>query len=299
MKNNHSNILLIKHSSLGDWIKATGLFAFIKEKFKNSNIILITSAPYTQLAYSSGYFNEVWVDSREPLGSWRILKKINSYNYSHVFDLQSSCRTKIYKPFISCQNKYWRLKRRENAHDIDQFFDITKAFGAITPPKPAVGWLTTSISHLNLPQKFCLFIPGCSAKHIEKRWKAEEYIKVIAWLNTLNIKSVIIGNEEDRKIIREIVDNSDSNPINLINKVGFHGIAQLARESICVIGSDTGPIHIAAATGAQTIAIFPAFRHLVPEYTKPLGDNVKTLKISKQSEVTHQDIIKSIKGFCY
>ena len=41
-----SNILIIKHGSLGDLIQANGAIKDIKEFYENRKVLVLTSAPY-------------------------------------------------------------------------------------------------------------------------------------------------------------------------------------------------------------------------------------------------------------
>ena len=99
-----SNILIIKHGSLGDLIQANGAIEDIKNSFKDSKVLLLTSKSYSELMYQCPYIDGVIVDKRLPrwnlfyLASLRRL--LNKYNFSHVFDLQNSSRTRFYKKYI-------------------------------------------------------------------------------------------------------------------------------------------------------------------------------------------------------
>ena len=44
-----SNILIIKHGSLGDIIQANGAMKDIKQRFPNDKVLLLTTPPYTNL----------------------------------------------------------------------------------------------------------------------------------------------------------------------------------------------------------------------------------------------------------
>ena len=44
-----SNILIIKHGSLGDIAQASGAIQDICENYKNDNVILLTTKPYFDL----------------------------------------------------------------------------------------------------------------------------------------------------------------------------------------------------------------------------------------------------------
>ena len=99
-----SNILIIKHGSLGDLIQANGAIQDIKNSFKTSKVLLLTSRAYLEFMSSCPYIDGVILDKRLP--RWNIfylkdLKKLlEKYEFSHVFDLQNSNRTKFYKKYL-------------------------------------------------------------------------------------------------------------------------------------------------------------------------------------------------------
>ena len=99
-----SNILIIKHGSLGDLIQANGAIKDIKEFYKNRKVFLLTSMPYSIFMSECPYLDGVIIDKRLP--RWNLfflnnLKKLLAkYNFTKVFDLQNSRRTKFYRKFI-------------------------------------------------------------------------------------------------------------------------------------------------------------------------------------------------------
>ena len=52
-------ILVIKLGALGDFVLATGPFAAIRDAHPDDEIVLLTTAPYTQMGRSCGLFDEV------------------------------------------------------------------------------------------------------------------------------------------------------------------------------------------------------------------------------------------------
>ena len=61
-----SNILIIKHGSLGDLIQANGAIEDIKKSFKDSKVFLLTSQPYLNLMSRCPYLDGVLLDKRLP-----------------------------------------------------------------------------------------------------------------------------------------------------------------------------------------------------------------------------------------
>ena len=99
-----SNILIIKHGSLGDIIQANGAIKDIKDFYSNSKVLLLTSKPYSDLMSQCPYIDGVLIDKRLPrwnlLYLFKLKQFLERYNFTHVFDLQISSRTSFYKKFF-------------------------------------------------------------------------------------------------------------------------------------------------------------------------------------------------------
>ena len=61
-----SNILIIKHGSLGDIAQASGAIQDISENHKNDQIYLLTTKPYSELFKKNPFIHEVIIDKRLP-----------------------------------------------------------------------------------------------------------------------------------------------------------------------------------------------------------------------------------------
>ena len=92
-----SNILIIKHGSLGDIAQACGAIQDIFENHKNDQIFILTTKPYLELFKRNPFIKDVILDKRLPrynlIYLYFLMKKIKKYNFSKIFDLQNSSRT--------------------------------------------------------------------------------------------------------------------------------------------------------------------------------------------------------------
>ena len=76
----------------------------LKEYYKNRKVFLLTSEPYSIFMSECPYIDGVLIDKRLP--RWNLfylhnLKKLLAkYNFTKIFDLQNSSRTKFYRKFI-------------------------------------------------------------------------------------------------------------------------------------------------------------------------------------------------------
>ena len=106
MQLNHimSNILIIKHGSLGDLIQANGAIKDIRENFPDDKIILLTTPLYIDLMSHCPYIDGTLIDKRLPRWNIFYLLKLKNmldrFSFIKVFDLQNSSRTKFYRNFF-------------------------------------------------------------------------------------------------------------------------------------------------------------------------------------------------------
>ena len=89
-----SNILIIKHGSLGDIVQISGVLRDIRETHTDKKIFILTTMSYVDFLSRCPYLDGVLVDKRLP--RWNIyylikLKKmLSKFNFSHAYDLQNS-----------------------------------------------------------------------------------------------------------------------------------------------------------------------------------------------------------------
>ena len=59
-----SNILIIKHGSLGDIAQISGAIQDIKENYAKDKVFLLTTLPYKKLFDRCPHIDEVYIDQR-------------------------------------------------------------------------------------------------------------------------------------------------------------------------------------------------------------------------------------------
>ena len=184
-----SNILIIKHCSLGDLIQANGAIRDIKNFYKNRKVFLLTAEPYSIFMSECPYLDGVIIDKRLP--RWNLFylnnlkKTLSKYDFSKVFDLQNSSRTKFYKRFI-IKNVEWSSTetalepgQRKNDFDKDPVLDRMeiqlKKSGIETEFTKNIdlSWAVENASHLvkkYTNREYILLFPFCSPKLKNKKW---------------------------------------------------------------------------------------------------------------------------------
>ena len=99
-----SNILIIKHGSLGDIAQACGAIQDISENHNNDQIYLLTTKPYFDLFKKNPHLTDVILDKRlsrfNLIYLYFLMRKIKKLNISKVYDLQNSSRSSFYKKIL-------------------------------------------------------------------------------------------------------------------------------------------------------------------------------------------------------
>ena len=300
-----SNILIIKHGSLGDLIQANGAIADIKAHYKSSKIFLLTTRPYVDLMSHCPYVDGILIDKRLP--RWNIfylvkLKKLlNKFNFSHIYDLQNSRRTQFYKKFL-LRSQNWsssettlKLKEKkkdfDNAPVLDRMEEQLNKNGIKTNKIKNIdlSWALLDLSRLirqHSNNKYILVFPFCSKKHKNKKWpyfknlinKLKEYYK--------NKYSVLIIPGPD-----EIDDSRNFNAkvvLNDGNVLNIQMLITLINSAEFIISNDTGPAHIASHLNKKGLVLFGSHTsaHKVSVETKKFKPiSVKDLNLLKADTV--------------
>ena len=80
-----SNILIIKHGSLGDIAQASGAIQDIFKNYKDDQIYLLTTIPYFELFKKNPFIHEVILDKRlsrfNLIYLYSLIKKLKKLNF--------------------------------------------------------------------------------------------------------------------------------------------------------------------------------------------------------------------------
>ena len=306
-----SNILIIKHGSLGDLIQANGAIKDIKNFYKNRKVFLLTAEAYSIFMSECPFLDGVIIDKRLPRWNLFYLKKLKDkllrYDISKVFDLQNSSRTKFYRKFI-IKNAEWSstetsLEPGQNKNDFDQNpvldrMEIQlKKSGIDTEFTKNIdlNWATTDISRL-LKQyannEYILLFPFCSIKHQNKKWPYfRELISEIK-IDYKNKYPILLAPgpqeiEEANKLNGKVVLD-DNKPVNIKTLVSLINKAKF------VIANDTGPAHIASHLDKKGLVLFGS--HTTAKKVSIENFNFKALTAQNLQDLSVETVLNEIKS---
>ena len=308
-----SNILVIKHGSLGDIAQASGVIQDIFENHKEDKIYLLTTKHYFDLFKKNPYLTDVILDKRASrlnlIYLYLLMKKIKKYNFSKVYDLQNSSRTNFYKKILFPQSNFnvWSSSETTIPKDkskeefdknpvLDRFAHQLKISGLKTHHtlKPDFSWSCENISKLksefNL-DKYILLFPFCSPHLTQKKWPYYKELIDLIKINLNDTYKIIVApgpNEiEQAKQINAdcILDNGK--PINISQ------LSSLIKESSFVVANDTGPAHMAAHLNAKGISLFGP--HTTAFKVSIERENFKAIQVNDLNKLSAEKVFERIK----
>ena len=85
----------------------------------------------------------------------------------------------------------------------------------------------------------------------------DNYIRLVDWLvSTYHVSVVITGSRDERTQADEIIRRCNGSTYNLAGKTSIGMLAAVFKACKLFIGVDSAGVHIAAAVGTPTVAIF-------------------------------------------
>jgi ADP-heptose:LPS heptosyltransferase len=304
------NILIIKHGSLGDLIQANGAIEDIKKSNNKSNIVLLTSHQYSDLMKKCPYVDEVVVDKRLPrwnlLYLFRLKKILLSYNFTHVFDLQNSSRTKFYSKYILNLPKWsstettlepGQLKSDLDKEPVLERMEVQlKKSGIRTEnvKKSNLNWAVLNIRHITknyISKKYILIFPFCSTKLAEKKWPF--YSILISQLKAKysNKYDIVIApgpNEiEESKLFNAQVILDKGKPLKL------NELISLIKDASFIVSNDTGPAHICSHMNKPGLVLFGS--HTTAHKVSIESEKFKPISVKDLSLLKTDTVMEEIK----
>jgi ADP-heptose:LPS heptosyltransferase len=307
-----SNILIIKHGSLGDIAQACGAIQDISENHKNDEVYLLTTKPYFDLFKKNPHISNVILDKRLPrfnlIYLYSLMKNIKKYKFSKVYDLQNSSRTSFYKRilFPKADSGIWSstettLPSGTTKQDFDKdsvlsrFDHQLKSSGIITnrTMKPDFSWSPSDISQIknyHQLEKYIVLFPFCSPHLTSKKWPY--YNDLISMINERleNKFKVIIAPGPG-----EIKDATSINALCVLDNGKALDISQLAaliKDSSFVVANDTGPAHMTAHLGSKGIALFGS--HTTPFKVSIERENFKAIQTPELSKLSAEKVFEKV-----
>ena len=307
-----SNILIIKHGSLGDIAQASGAIQDICENHSTDDIFLLTTTPYLDLFEKNNSLKGIIIDKRlsrfNLIYLYSLMKKIKKNKFTKVYDLQNSSRTSFYKKilFPNANLNIWSSSETTLPKDktkeefdkspvLERFNHQLKSSGIETKHTmhPDFSWSCVDIEKIMNEYKlsnYILLFPFCSPHLTLKKWpyfnnlinlikaKYKDQFKIITAPGPKEI------DEADQYDAIKILDNGKA--------VSISQLSSLIKKSSFVVANDTGPAHMTAHLNVKGLALFGS--HTTAKKVSIERDNFKAIQVSDLNKLSAEKVFEKI-----
>jgi ADP-heptose:LPS heptosyltransferase len=271
------DILVIRHGALGDFVLSFPAFAAIRAQHPQARITVQTTAPFARLARRAPWFDAVVVDPRPSwwniAGLAEVRRQLRGRDF--IYDLQTSGRSSRYfrlagRPPWSgiargCSHPHAN-PLREVMHTLERQREQLEMAGVTQFPQADLSWLTSETRAL--PTPYALLVPGAAPHRPEKRWPAAHFGHLARLLLARGLTPVVVGTASEAPLAA-IIGKICPQTVDLVGQTEIVDLFGLARGAALAVGNDTGPMHLAAASGCSCIVLFSGASD--PALTAPRG----------------------------
>jgi heptosyltransferase-1 len=270
--------LVVRLGSLGDIVHTFPAVAALRESFPKSEIVWLTHPRWKELVASSELATDIWeTETRSYHSSREIIGQIRKKHFTTAIDYQGLWKSAAL-PFIGGVSRrigfssqtirefgvpilYTDRVRCTQTHIADQNGELSVRAGARNSVAP-VALSVPSIQELFVLQllrgfaieRYIVLSPAGGWR--SKCWPPNRYGALCRKIRgALGLRCVLnYGPGEDHLISAVKAASEEADPIAYNGSLGQ--LMALLRNAVCIVGGDTGPLHLAVALGTPAVAIF-------------------------------------------
>ena len=139
-------------------------------------------------------------------------------------------------------------------------------------------------------------------------WPLQHYYELARILGEHNFNVIISGVKEEKDYMQKNCPNLFELPhvTDIVGRYNLTDFINIVEQADCLVASSTGPLHLAAAAGINSIGLYAPVRPQHPNRWKPIGKRVKILckgqptnnkkDINKIKTITPDDVRAAVKN---
>src|SRR5580700_11344673 len=270
--------LVLRLGSLGDIVHTFPAVAALREIFPNAEIVWLTHPRWKLLVESSTLATQVWATETRSIPSLRkIIEGLRATRWDGAIDYQGLWKSAGLAFFGGIKRRigfssetirefgvpilYTDRVRCATIHIADQNGELSQRAGSRNPvapfrlqvPEIDDSGIRDYLQNLGL-ERYIVLSPGGGWR--SKCWPPERFGQLSQLIrDTLGLRCVVnYGPAEDDLALAVRECSGDAEPIPYNGPLG--PLMALLRNAACIVGGDTGPLHLAIALGTPAVALF-------------------------------------------
>lgn len=267
-------VLIIRTGAIGDVVETTGLV----HALNNAGwcVDYLTGETPARLLKDSPEINKIFIlYGKRYSNIFKTALRLSKEKYDLILNLQPSLRMKTLAK-LTCSKKIVNYKKSYKYHAVENFF-VTgkKAIPELELDKNIKLFTDNAIkqkmqAELGTAKPKICFNTGASRARQGRKWCLENWIKLAGLIfDKYDVQIFIVGNKEDGENAKELLETFPQIK-SFAGITTIEETAGLLANADLVISGDTGPLHIASASGTTCIGLYGS---CPPERSGPYGEN--------------------------
>jgi heptosyltransferase-2 len=277
------NVLVIKQTSLGDVLHATGHVRAIREQFPDCHLTLLTADTSAAIFRHNPCVDEIIEFERYRIKArwWRhpmwtarhvadTLQAVRGRRYDLAIDLQGRWKSVLFlygaragKRFVKGRWPFLNGYRNRELHALDEMDRVLELSG-VRAADTHMEFFTSAVADQAARAKLtdaglgarCYVVISPFTRWPSKDWSLDGYADVARGLPG-DVAAVITGAACDRTRVERFLSNYDlRGAINLCGALDLEQFAACVRGARAVISGDSFAMHTSVACGTPVVALF-------------------------------------------
>lgn len=261
-------ILVVKLSSLGDLFHALPAVHRIR-LHTGASVDWVCHGMYADLVSRFGPVDRVIRFPRHsfPRDGGAFLRELREREYDLALDFQGLLKSALVTRAARATRRIGPSFSREgsrlfydevsgptdkNRHAVEECLDTARHLGC--PAAPVEFPVDFPAHPLDLPRPRIGLLP-CS-RRAEKNWALERFAELARSLASLDAHWIVLGGPADRAACAALTSAIGPGAHDWCGRTSLLELGGLVRELDLLVTVDSGPMHIAAAVGTPTVAVF-------------------------------------------
>jgi lipopolysaccharide heptosyltransferase I len=274
------NVLIVRLGALGDVVHAVPAAAALRAAYPDARIDWLVDARHRPFVDLVTVVDRPVVVGRSSIAGWtEAVRQLRQVRYDVALDFQGLLKSAVLARASGAARvigfSIWHLREKTarpfyseapgersesmEGHVIQKNLRLLRTVGVdddriVFPLADIESAALASVAAAIGDAPFALVNPGAAWPN--KRWPPERFGEVAGFLHEVRgLTSIVLWGPGEEGLARAVVDAS-AGSARVAPATSISDLLALSRRAALMVSGDTGPLHIAAAAGTPTVAIF-------------------------------------------
>ena len=294
-------ILVVRTDRIGDVLLSTPVLSVLREQDPACHIAMLVSHYAAGAVEGHPALDEIVIDEqsgrhRGLRGFFRLVGDLRGRRFDAALVLHPTARValacrfagiperigtgyRLYGPLFN--RRVYEHRKDARRHEVEYNLRMVRALfdtaGTAAPVMQVPDEARRSVENRMrrwrvLPEDpLVLLHPGSGGS--ARIWPAGSFAALADRLTESGVRVVVTGSAEERTLVDQVAGSRSDSVVQVAGELDIKELAALLKASTVCVTNSTGPLHIAAAVGTPTVALFCPIKPCSPTRWGPFGDD--------------------------